>query len=117
MTASKLSPNPSAMAGRSRPLLIESSEDLLESLPERRIQEPEARSAESDVGEHGIGQQVVREDRTNHESGGDRGYAQDTQWTDRKTRECSRELIQRDRIVVHEEIPAARFTVLGEMYE
>jgi hypothetical protein len=40
-------------------LLIENADDLLESLLERGIEEAETDSAQSDVREHGIGQEVV----------------------------------------------------------
>jgi hypothetical protein len=43
---------------------MENSEDLLESLIERGIQEAETDPAQSDVREHGIGLEVVGQNRT-----------------------------------------------------
>ena len=56
-----------------RPSLVENSDDLLESLLERGIEIAKTDSAQPDVREHGIGQEVVGQDRTHDESGGYRG--------------------------------------------
>ena len=47
-------------------LSIERSEDLLETLSERGILEAESDSAQPDIGEHGVGPDVVSQDWTNH---------------------------------------------------
>ena len=93
------------------------AEDLLESLLERGILESETDSAQSDVREHGIGLEVVGQNGSDHESGRHCGYSKDAQWTVRETGERLRELMQSDRIVVHEEVPAAGFIALGKMHQ
>src|SRR5688572_8394510 len=108
---------PVAMTGCSRPLLIESSEDLPESRIERGIQEAESDSAQSDVREHGVGMEVVSENRADHEAGGHRGHLPHTQWAVRETGKRLGELMEPDRIAVHEEIAAAGFTLFREMYQ
>ncbi len=96
---------------------MECSEDLLKSLLERGILEAEPGSAQSDVREHGVGEEVVGQDRPDHEPGRHRGHPPHAQRTIRETGERSRELVHPDRIAVHEEIPAASFAVLGEMHQ
>src|SRR3989442_4860532 len=96
---------------------MERSEDLLESLLERGIPEAKADPAQSDVREHGVGLEVVGQHRTDHESACRRRHAPYAQWTVRETGERSRKLVHLGRIVVDEKIPAARFAVLGEMYQ
>ena len=90
---------------------------MLEPLLERAIEKAETDPAQSDVREHRIGQEVIGENRTDHEPGGDGGHSQHTQWTAGKPGECSRERIQSDRIVVHEEVPATGFTTFGEVHQ
>jgi hypothetical protein len=93
------------------------SEDLLESLFERGIREAEAGAAQPDVREHGVGPEVIRQDRTDRESGRHPGYSAHTQRAVRETSEGRRELVQPDRIGVHEEVAAAHLAMLGEMHQ
>ncbi len=112
--SSNVSPLAGAVVGGR--LIIEGSEDLLESMLERGIPEAEADSAEADVGKHGVCLDGTGQDGT-HQGPRRRGQTPQPQWTIRQPREHLRELVRLNRIVVDEEIPAARFAVLGEMHE
>jgi hypothetical protein len=85
------------------PAIAGRTEDLLESIRKRRIPETEADAAKSYVREHGIGSEIVGENRTGDEPGRSRWYAPDTQVVASETGERLGELGQANRIAIDDE--------------
>src|SRR5689334_6977779 len=83
------------------PLLIARSEHLCEPVLDGGIEEPKPQASEPDVREDGV--VSAPEPRERH--------TPDAQRSVRKTSERLRELVQLDRIVVDEEIPASWLSV------
>jgi hypothetical protein len=96
---------------------MERPDDLAETLLQRGILEAEPDPAQPDVREHGVGVDGVCQDRTDHESGRRRGHATHAKATVCKVGKRARELVQPDRIAVHEEVPAACVTALGQVHQ
>src|SRR5215468_5577335 len=96
---------------------MERSNDLPESLLERRKPELKSDPTQTDVGKHRIGAQRIGEQRTDHDPARRHRYAPDVQRAVHEA--CKRlcELLHPDRIGVHEKIPAADFAALGEIHE
>jgi hypothetical protein len=93
------------------------SEDLLEPLFERGKREAEAGAAQPDVRDHGVGPEVIRQDRTDRESGCHPGYSAHMQRAVCQTSERCSELVEPDGIAVHEEVAAAHLAMLGEVHQ
>jgi hypothetical protein len=91
------------------------SENLLKSVVERGVLEPEPDPAHPDVGEHGIATENVSQHRPHHHSRRGGGQPQHAEGTLRQARERTRELVQPDRIAVDEKISAARLAVLRKV--
>ena len=78
---------------------------MLESVLERGVPEMKADSAQADVGEHGIGLDVVGQHRTGDESGSRRRDTPHPQRAPGEPRERRREFVQPNGIAVDDEIP------------
>ena len=96
---------------------METVDDLLKPLLERWIEELETGAAQADVREHGIGLEVVVENRARDEPRCHSGYAPHSQRPVSEPGECRGEFIQTDRVAVHEEVAAANFAVSGKVDE
>src|SRR5262245_8583876 len=116
-TSSKLSPSAAAVSGSHTVLLMEHLEDLLDSLREGRIAEAETVATKSNVREHRVRLEVLGENGTDDDPGGSRRHAPDTELSVAEPRERLGELRQANRIVVHQKVPGAVFTMLGKMHE
>src|SRR3954469_10568196 len=88
--------------GRSRSSM-QLSDDLLQSFLQRRISEPVADPAETNVREHGVVPDEVRHDAAEEEPGRRRGHPSHSQRSMREACEHSGELVHPDRVAVHDQ--------------
>ena len=93
------------------------SEDLLDSLLERWIAEPEADPAQPDVREREVALDVVREGTTDEEPRCRSRNVPHAQGAVCEAGDRLRELVHLNRFVVREEIPAADVPPLREMHQ